>query len=142
MTWTPLKDHRLDELPLILAGPILRRTEPESVTVWVALKEARKVTLQVFRTRASEGRASELDSTLLLTNSSPSPTMKLGEHLHVVAVTAKATSAVKLQPGELYAYNLGFGNGDWLLPPTSGVLNTDFTDVSTDSLTDFMKDKV
>ena len=35
MGWTPLRE-RINELPLVLAGPILRRTEPDSVTVWVA----------------------------------------------------------------------------------------------------------
>lgn len=28
----------LEELPLLIAGPVLRRTEPTAVTVWVALK--------------------------------------------------------------------------------------------------------
>ncbi len=32
MTWTPLAD-RIDTLPLILAGPIPRQTEPRAVTV-------------------------------------------------------------------------------------------------------------
>lgn len=40
---------RLDSLPLVLAGPMLRRTEPGSVTVWLALRKAAGVTLRVQR---------------------------------------------------------------------------------------------
>jgi hypothetical protein len=32
---------RLSNLPLVLCGPILRRTGANSVTVWVALKASR-----------------------------------------------------------------------------------------------------
>ncbi|HEY9604234.1 MAG TPA: hypothetical protein V6C85_21645, partial [Allocoleopsis sp.] len=58
MSWTfqgerrhsSLLRDRLKHLPLILAGPILRRTERDAVTVWVALKSPRKVTLNVYAT--------------------------------------------------------------------------------------------
>ena len=42
----------IEHLPLILAGPILRRTESNAVTVWVALKAPREVTLKVYATDA------------------------------------------------------------------------------------------
>ena len=48
MSWIPLAE-RFDALPLILAGPLLRRVEPSSVTVWLALKESRKVVLRIYR---------------------------------------------------------------------------------------------
>ena len=41
----PLSPERL---PLVICGPILRRTEQEAVTVWVALKNAHTVTLRVY----------------------------------------------------------------------------------------------
>ncbi|MBA2680765.1 MAG: hypothetical protein H0U76_20515, partial [Ktedonobacteraceae bacterium] len=47
MTWASLAE-RIDTLPLILAGPIVRRVEPQLVTVWLALKEARDVTLYIY----------------------------------------------------------------------------------------------
>jgi hypothetical protein len=100
-SWTP-SAHRLQSLPLILAGPILRRTEPRSVTVWVALREARRVTLRVYRwDPASGGLTGRLHGSHW--------TVRLGEYLHVVAVTARApdeTSA--LEPGEIYCYDLFF----------------------------------
>ena len=47
MSWTPIAE-RFPTLPLILAGPILRRTEPQAVTVWLALKKSQTVTLRIY----------------------------------------------------------------------------------------------
>ncbi|XWK88351.1 MAG: PhoD-like phosphatase [Phormidium sp.] len=106
MSWTALSD-RIDRLPLILAGPILRRTEPNAVTVWVALKEPRNVTLKVYSTVSGNGEV--IDRLLLL---GKHYTIPLGQFLHVVAVTAKphVTGKNQLQPGQIYAYDLEFGN--------------------------------
>ncbi|MBD2314928.1 PhoD-like phosphatase [Desertifilum sp. FACHB-1129] len=94
--------QRLSHLPLILAGPILRRTESQAVTVWVALKQPRTVTLKVYAT-VEEG--SQIDRPLL---SGTQPTVKVGEFLHLVAVTATPLHHSALLPGQLYAYNLFF----------------------------------
>lgn len=107
MSWTPLRE-RIDTLPLILAGPILRSTQPNAVTVWVALKESCNVTLEIFDTR----------NNLLITGSRK--TIQLGTNLHVVAVTASSVSNILL-PGENYLYNLDFGNSKKLNYP--GILN-------------------
>lgn len=106
MAWIPLQ-HRLHALPLVLTGPILRRTEGNGVTVWLVLKSSRTVTLEIFDTHKN----------LLITGSHK--TIQLGKNLHVVAVTAKTTRNVLL-PGESYFYNLDFGNGETLSSP--GVL--------------------
>src|SRR5262245_35119966 len=88
--------RQLAQLPLVLSGPILRRVDPNEVTVWVALKEAATVRL------------------IVRTPSAPAPllegvrqTTALGPALHVVAVTAVAPAAV-LRPGTIYAYDLEF----------------------------------
>ncbi len=47
MAWKPLND-RMSDLLLVLAGPILRRTDESSGTVWVALKKPATVTLEVL----------------------------------------------------------------------------------------------
>ena len=107
MSWTPLRE-RINTLPLILAGPILRSTQPNAVTVWVALKESCNVTLEIFDTR----------NNLLITGSRK--TIQLGINLHVVAVTASSISNVLLS-GENYLYNLDFGNSKKLNYP--GILN-------------------
>ncbi|MGB6300874.1 MAG: hypothetical protein WBF90_32520 [Rivularia sp. (in: cyanobacteria)] len=108
MGWTPLRE-RINELPLVLAGPILRRTEPDSVTVWVALKASRHVTLTIF----DENHNFLFESTRT--------TARIGINLHVVAVTAKASSNILIN-GENYLYDLYFGNGELLRSP--GILNT------------------
>ena len=109
MGWTPLRE-RIDELPLVIAGPILRRTEPDSVTVWVALKASRHVTLTIF------------DKNHNFLFESTRTTARIGINLHVVAVTANASSNI-LKSGENYLYDLHFGNGELLSSP--GILTTE-----------------
>lgn len=94
-------------LPLVLAGPILRRVQPDSVTVWIALRDAAWVTLGVHR-YDSFGTAVPVDG---LTGSEQ--TVRIGHRLHVVAVTAKANLDV-LSPGITYGYDLSV-NGSSIL---------------------------
>ena len=104
-SWTPLAE-RLQHAPLILAGPILRRTEPRAVTVWVALKEARLVTLRVYRWNEASGGLTER-----LVGSRR--TVRLGEQLHVAVVTASASDEDSaLAADAVYCYNLFFDEND------------------------------
>jgi hypothetical protein len=89
MSWISFCD-RLEELPLILAGPNLQHTSSESVTVWVALKESCRVTLQVYET-ANNGK--DIARLVLVGEQT---TIALGQSLHVVAVTAKFSSSDRL----------------------------------------------
>ncbi|MGB5961184.1 MAG: PhoD-like phosphatase [Coleofasciculaceae cyanobacterium] len=93
---------RLHHLPLILAGPILRHTECDSVTVWVALKSSRQVTLNVY---ATDDHGSIIKTPLLKGSRT---TVAFGKHLHIVAVTAKPINENQLEAGQIYAYNLSF----------------------------------
>jgi hypothetical protein len=102
MSWTPL-NHRIHHLPLILAGPILRRTESGAVTVWLALKAPRQVELKVFSTQGGNG---EIVGAPLLEGASS--TVQLGKYLHVVAVTAKPIDSNLLTSGQIYAYDIEF----------------------------------
>src|SRR6266516_6980159 len=100
MPWTPLTE-RFSSLPLILAGPMLRRTEPHAVTVWLALKASQQVTLRIYRSNAEGKLVQQLEGTR--------QTVRLGDHLHIVAVTARTTNEhERLAWGELYYYNLFF----------------------------------
>jgi hypothetical protein len=47
---------RIKGLSLILCGPILRRTEPNAVTVWVAMKAPRTVILRVYSNPSFRGK--------------------------------------------------------------------------------------
>jgi hypothetical protein len=114
-------DDKADRLPLILCGPILRRTEPDSVTVWVALKEPCTITLRVYSHApppAPQSLREELQGTRR--------TVRLGEHLHVVAVTARPVEADRpLTSGTIYFYNLFFSVTEVsTVPETADQLNT------------------
>jgi hypothetical protein len=90
------------KLLLILAGPMLRHTTPESVTVWVALEVACRVTLQIFDTQDNGHQI----GTCLFEGSRE--TIALGTHLHIVAVTATAQQGAQLTAERVYAYDLTF----------------------------------
>ena len=129
MSWTPLAE-RLATLPLILAGPILRRTEPGAVTVWLALQDAQRVTLRIYASNADGKLCQQFEGTR--------HSIRLGDHLHIVAVTASTTANdAPLAWGGLYSYDLFFEPAgpieidDLPVPETSarletpGILNND-----------------
>ncbi len=96
MSWTPLAE-RFSSLPLILAGPMLRRTEPRAVTVWLALKTPQVVTLRIYNRNGAGTLVQQLEGTR--------HTVRLGDQLHMVAITARAINEhERLAWGELYAH--------------------------------------
>jgi hypothetical protein len=107
MAWKPIAD-RIATLPMVLAGPILRRVEKDNVSVWLALKEPclakdqKQLSLEVYDSGTGTVKGS-------LVMSGCRDTVSLGEHLHIVVLTAKA-SGILLRPGVTYSYNVT-GNG-------------------------------
>lgn len=100
MSWIPLAE-RFSYLPLLLSGPMLRRTEPHAVTVWLALKASRMVTLRIYRRDAEGKLVQQFEGTR--------HTLRLGDNLHIVAVTARSRNEYeRLAWGELFYYNLFF----------------------------------
>jgi hypothetical protein len=95
--------NRLSSLPLILAGPILRRVTDKSVTVWVALQQSAKVTLEIRSGDPSAGGK---------IGGGTGETIAIGRYLHIVAVTAQ----VSLVPGIVYTYDMSFDLGPDKLP--------------------------
>jgi hypothetical protein len=89
------------EWPLILCGPILRRVQGGSVSVFVALKHPRKVTLSLFE--GAQKTASPIVQHI-------DETIQLGLYLHVILITAELTQGNFLQPGNIYGYDLQFEN--------------------------------
>ncbi|NJR68344.1 MAG: hypothetical protein HC771_06465 [Synechococcales cyanobacterium CRU_2_2] len=121
----------LTQLPLILAGPVLRRTTAEAVTVWIALQHSCKIELNIRVTH----HAGETIGPVILKGCGT--TVKVGKSLHVVAITAIASGtdalehpesskvqptqpdslakvaepeALCLEPGQIYAYDLDFSD--------------------------------
>jgi hypothetical protein len=80
---------------------MLRRTEPTAVTVWLALQAARTVTLRIYGRNAQGELVPQFEGT--------GHTVRLGDHLHLAAVTARAAhDHERLAWGALYYYNLFF----------------------------------
>ena len=96
----------LVQLPLVIAGPILRHVQTDEVTVWLALKQPETVVLRVLETSANGSR---LGRTILANRHR---TVALGQNLHVLAITAMPISSEVLVPGKIYAYDLYFKLAD------------------------------
>src|SRR4030095_6877399 len=71
-------------LPLILAGPVLRRVEPGLVSVWLALSKACSVQLSLFENLASAGDVPKISRDVDKVDSIP-----IGDNLHVAVVMMK-----------------------------------------------------
>jgi hypothetical protein len=86
-----------DGWPLVLAGPWLRSVSTTQVSVFLAFRAARTVTVTVSA-RSGGGAVATSPTT---------PTVALGSKLHVVVATAVA-SAAPLTPGVVYDYDVSW----------------------------------
>jgi hypothetical protein len=111
MSWNPVPANNL---PLVLAGPILRKVTKSQVSVWMILKNNVNVSLDVY----PEG-----SDTAIISSPFVSP-YKLGNNLFVVCVTAGVAGSNVLDSSTTYGYNVffegvGFFNTAGVLdPPT------------------------
>lgn len=94
MGWTSLSSRK-DSLPLVLAGPIVRKTTSTSVSVWIALKEPSDLELIITETSSREAEGTGSASTI-----------SFGEMLHVAVITV---TGLDLLPDTLYSYDIRFG---------------------------------
>ena len=101
MAFVSLAD-RIENLPLVLCGPIVRRAEDRGVTVWLALRQAvESVQLSIFND--FNGTDAELVAF------EGESTIRMGEYLHVIAITAKPmTEEEPLEWGKSYLYDIAF----------------------------------
>ena len=95
-------------LPLILAGPILRRVDTRSVSVWIAVSAASLVRVDVYDGVVDAGAPS---GSLASVHAGPVAggtltTRPVGKSLHIVVVTADTAGGQPLLPGHLYSYNV------------------------------------
>lgn len=113
MAWKPLAERHginLDgiggdsSLPLVLLGPILRRVEKDSVTVFLVLRKAATVKLTVHNSAPYNANLIRLEG--------ETTTSQLGRNLHVVALTATPVfspdSDLSLVPDTVYLYDIEF----------------------------------
>lgn len=91
-------------LPLLLAGPILRRVEPTLVSVWVALSQPATVSLTVWDGRVVTGSGGPL----IASPGTGVHTLRLGDKLHIALVAIKVpnNSSQTLRPGHIYSYDV------------------------------------
>ena len=100
-------------LPVVLAGPILRRVAGDSVSVWIALRDAAQVDLTVWAgpQRSTGPRAVEGNAPVVA--SGTVSTRPFGANLHVAVVTAKAEGTV-IAPGTIHSYDVTIDNQNLL----------------------------
>jgi len=105
---------RFASLPLILCGPIVRRTESDNVSVWVVLKEEREIALEVYPGYCTPSAATFPEK---LFTSKRTKTISLGDNLHIGLVTLESMPAVApeviptpvaFRPGAIISYDLHF----------------------------------
>lgn len=105
----------MSSLPLLLCGPMLRRVEPRSVSVWVALSQARTVRLDLWADLVDVGVGPAVATPPRSPLASASaPTLRIGDNLHICLVTLtldSASGALPLAPGTLCSYNVTFTGG-------------------------------
>lgn len=95
--------------PLLLAGPMVRRVESNSVSIWLATSKSSQVTLKIWqgaKTAAQgigvvEGQSNPINTTSTNTRS-------FGTRLHVAVITLAINPG--LMPNSEYAYDLVFDN--------------------------------
>ncbi|EHR72229.1 hypothetical protein BurJ1DRAFT_3421 [Burkholderiales bacterium JOSHI_001] len=94
-------------LPLVLAGPILRRVEPKLVAVWVALSRPASVTITLWQGRVKGGAGEFFRS------NPATPTLRIADKLHVAVALARMApeSNKQLVPGTVYSYDLTLVEG-------------------------------
>ncbi len=98
------------ELPLLLAGPILRRVDPTLAAVWLALRDQATVTLHVWEGQLTSRAAAEAaaEGAAPFVQSAPQATRRLGEKLHLAVVSARIppASGKSFQADTTYCYDL------------------------------------
>ncbi|XXF76150.1 hypothetical protein P2318_24230 [Myxococcaceae bacterium GXIMD 01537] len=100
------------ELPLLVAGPILRRVEPGLISVWVATSRSCKVRVDLFR-GVADGATTGLVKDTPVLQGTEHDTIKAGANLHVCVATVKIADrgegvpvGQRLEPDQLYSYNV------------------------------------
>ncbi|MDP9314711.1 MAG: alkaline phosphatase D family protein [Chloroflexota bacterium] len=94
----------IEEWPLLLCGPMVRRVEPRSVSIFVALKHDRTVKLSIYLYNPDPNAPREFEM-----GTAQRRTVPLGKYLHVAVVTfKKELPEDPFKPGQVYAYDLDF----------------------------------
>ena len=103
------------DLPLVLAGPILRRVDPGLVAVWMAFSEPVELILRVWEGQPAFGNTDFTPTSDAFASSATPPpphvgveAIRIGERLYVGVVTARIPpeSGKTFRPDTLYSYDV------------------------------------
>ncbi len=119
------------DLPLLLAGPVLRRVEADLVCVWMATSQPCNASLLLFDGGDVAASDTPLGDQRAEWVSDVQATLRIGPHLHVLAITldlrTPGGNAVRtngtLLPNRTYSYDLNFFTRDD--PATRHTLRTE-----------------
>jgi hypothetical protein len=101
-------------LPILLAGPILRRAEPERVCIWIACSKPVTIRAEIFKfidLKSTDEPHNKVKKTSIIGIGS-AEALRLGEHLYVGLVTAHPiqedfhTTRTLFPTDELLAYDI------------------------------------
>ena len=93
-------------LPLVLAGPIVRRVDADGVSVWIALSEPATVRLALWPGVQFSAGDGVVESGLPPLLEAEAQTIRIGANLHVVLVTPLLGRTAGLLPKSFYAYDV------------------------------------
>lgn len=113
-----------NNLPLILAGPLVRRVEPSSVSVWAALSQQSQVELGIWSGHVVTTSPAGVFGTSGAAYTATANSIRIGEKLHLALVTIDLSSD-PLLPAHIYSYNLVFTSSGGTKDLNSEALLTD-----------------
>ncbi|MBA2445758.1 MAG: hypothetical protein H0V49_10565 [Nocardioidaceae bacterium] len=94
-------------LPLLLAGPIVRRVDASSATFWLALSQSALLEAHVWAgDQISTGAGTVQSGDPEVAKSDPTQTRAWGDHLFTATVTADIAGVGSLAPGAIFAYDV------------------------------------
>jgi hypothetical protein len=99
-------------LPLLLAGPIVRRVESRLVSVWVATSRPCTVRLDVWPGVVDTGSGAGVFTLPGAVATGERATVRVGRQLHVAVVMARAVAGQPLLPGARYSYDVTLTGGE------------------------------
>ncbi len=96
----------MTDLPFLLAGPIVRRVDPNHAAFWVATSSATNVTAKVWSGPQTSTGPLAVSSGDSVVATGTAASRKFGAQLHVTVVVADASTV--MAPGQLFSYDLTF----------------------------------
>ena len=102
----------IENWPLIVCGPILRRVEQTIASCWIALREECRVKFSIWLGPVDTGSNPGTFDSSNANFEGESKTIRIGENLHVTLVIVTLPQGSAFLPGEIYSYNITLTKSD------------------------------